>query len=110
MILVNGGPAVAGTVEVGETYDDNIIKEISEEIGLNLSLDNLQKGQKLFRKRKFGDCFCQIYFYTTDRQVGEFVIQKEEVEQVQWFKKDELRKMILNKPEVFLRITLELIR
>src|SRR3989338_4963070 len=28
------GPAVAGTVEEGETYEQNIIKEAEEEIGL----------------------------------------------------------------------------
>ena len=28
------GPAVAGTVEEGETYESNIIKEAEEEIGL----------------------------------------------------------------------------
>lgn len=103
------GPSVSGTIEEGESYDDNIIKEISEEIGLNLTIDNLQKGPKLFRNRKSGDCFCQLYFYKTDKQISEFIIQKVEVEQIKWFKKDELRKIILDKPEMFLRITQELL-
>jgi len=103
------GPAVAGTIEEGESYDGNIIKEIFEEIGLKLSIGDLKKGKKLFRQRKSGDCFCQLYYYTIDKQASEFVIQQEEVAQVKWFKKNELRKMILDNPEMFLRITLELV-
>jgi len=38
------GAVVYGTIEVGETYDSNIIKEIEEEIGLTGL--KLQKGPK----------------------------------------------------------------
>ncbi len=32
------GPAAAGTLEVGETYESNILKEVEEEIGISLSM------------------------------------------------------------------------
>jgi isopentenyldiphosphate isomerase len=44
------GPAVAGTVEEGETYDSNITKEAEEEIGLVNS--KFGKGEKV---RVFGE-------------------------------------------------------
>ena len=35
------GPSVAGTVEKGETYEENIIKESKEEIGLTKNTEEL---------------------------------------------------------------------
>ncbi|NND64799.1 MAG: NUDIX domain-containing protein, partial [Gammaproteobacteria bacterium] len=40
------GPSVAGTLEVGETYDSNMVKEIQEEIGLGGV--KLIAGSKIF--------------------------------------------------------------
>lgn len=45
------GPAVAGTVEEGETYKTNIIKEAEEELGLKLIDLDLVEGPK---KRHYG--------------------------------------------------------
>jgi isopentenyldiphosphate isomerase len=84
------GPAAAGTLEEGETYESNIIKEIGEELGLQLSIADLQKGPKVRIKGSTHYFFCQWYLYTIDKPAEEFVIQKEEVEQVKWFKKEEL--------------------
>ena len=97
-----GGPAVAGTVEDGETYDTNIVKEIREEIGLSLTIEELTKGPKLFigiDRKKFFD---QWYLYTIDLPIENFVIPKEEVAQVQWVNKEGLKKWYQERPEDFL--------
>jgi|SRR5579862_2220400 len=83
------GPAVAGTVEVGETYEENIYKEAGEEIGLSGLKFNL--GPKVFndanQERKF---FVQWFICKCDWPQDKFKIQPEEVEQVAWITKAEL--------------------
>ncbi|OGK18746.1 hypothetical protein A3D80_02470 [Candidatus Roizmanbacteria bacterium RIFCSPHIGHO2_02_FULL_40_13b] len=41
-------PAVAGTVEEGKTYLENILQEVREEIGLKIKELDLKIGPKLF--------------------------------------------------------------
>ena len=52
------GPAVAGTVEKGEDYDSNMLKEAGEEVGLKDF--EFKKLQKLRRQTKF-NYFSQFY-------------------------------------------------
>lgn len=89
------GPAVGGTVEEGETYESNIYKEAEEEIGLTGY--KFAEGPKIVvdnPNRKFS----QIYFLTLDREINQFKIQKEEVEQIKWFDKDELLRKLKENP------------
>lgn len=93
------GPAVAGTVDEGETYESNILKEADEEIGLK----NI--NPMLGPKRRVSDeynYFCQWYKLTIDKSAEDFTIQEEEVEQVRWFSKAELQKELREYPERFL--------
>ena len=70
------GVSVAGTVDEGETYYENIIKETEEEIGL--------KGIKP-KKGPYGrhkgehNYFYQWYLQEIDMDIEDFVIDKEEV-------------------------------
>ncbi|OGI75966.1 hypothetical protein A3C67_01195 [Candidatus Nomurabacteria bacterium RIFCSPHIGHO2_02_FULL_42_19] len=59
------GPAVAGTVEEGETYESNIIKEAEEELGLT----NIQlvSGARL-RKRTNYNYFVQQFSIVLDKK------------------------------------------
>ncbi len=93
------GPAVAGTVEDGETYAENIIKETEEELGV-IGI-KLKLGPKLERKAKY-HYFVQRFFATLDKPAESFKIQKDEVEQVKWFSKKELTKQLKENPEKFL--------
>jgi len=100
------GPAVAGTNDEGETYESNIIKEAEEEIGLK----NYQFKKSLYRfsdgKHKY---FSQLFFALVDKELDEFTIQKEEVEQIKWFTKDELLQKIKTSPDSFLKGLMEYI-
>jgi isopentenyldiphosphate isomerase len=95
------GPAVAGTVGKGESYSSNILKEAEEEIGLKNH--HFQKSLYSFHKgeRKH---FTQWFFALIDRNIGDFRIQKEEVEKIKWFTKKELLRDLKNSPEKFLKI------
>ncbi|MBP9748348.1 MAG: NUDIX domain-containing protein [Candidatus Pacebacteria bacterium] len=92
------GPAAAGTVEEGETYESNIIKEAEEEIGLK----NLKPilGPKLRRTTKHA-YFAQWFSATIDSSYP-LVKQDSEVESLKWVSKDEFFKIFEDNPEMFI--------
>jgi len=92
------GPAVAGTVEEGEDYEKNILKEIKEELGLNEI--KLNKSIKIRRKTKY-NYFVQWFTAVINKTENEFKIQKAEVEKIKWFTKEELKKELQNNPDNF---------
>lgn len=94
------GPSVAGTVEVGETYDDNARKEAEEEIGMQgFELTKLEK----IRVRTPQNYFCQYYGVKVDWPVEKFVAQEDEVEQLRWVNIDDLKQDIQNNPEKYIK-------
>ena len=93
------GPAVAGTVEEGETYESNIIKEAGEEIGLRGV--KFELGPKLRRTSKHA-YFVQ-WFTITIKSDYILVKQDSEVEALKWFTEEEFFKMFNEHPEIFLR-------
>lgn len=94
------GPAVAGTIDEGESYESNIIKEAEEEIGLKN-----QKFQKSFHHFRDGEHrhFTQWFFALVDKKIEEFTIQEEEVEKIKWFTREELLSELKNNPDKFLK-------
>ncbi|MBU4338594.1 NUDIX domain-containing protein [Patescibacteria group bacterium] len=94
------GPAAAGTVEEGETYDFNIIKETEEEIGLkNIEFKKVKKIKTSTGKFSY---FCQWYLAETDQPLEKFKIQKSEVAEVKWFSKEEIKKRLRENPGEFI--------
>lgn len=93
------GPAVAGTNDIGESYESNIIKEAQEEIGLT----NI-KPKKYLKKKIIGQYnhFTQWFTLVVENKIEEFTIQQEEVAQIKWFSSKELLKQIEEHPELFL--------
>lgn len=94
------GPAVAGTVDEGETYGQNIIKEAEEEIGLKNIRPIL--GPKVRMTGEY-NYFDQWYTLVVDKSAEEFIIQEEEVEQVKWFTHTELEKELRECPDKYLK-------
>ncbi len=90
--------AAAGTVEKGESYKLNIIKEAEEEIGLrNISI---KKGPKIKYDGKY-KYFVQWFICIIDKPIESFKIQKEEVAEIKWISKENLKKLSRNNPEKF---------
>ena len=91
------GPAVAGTLEEGETYESNIYKEAEEEIRLtNLKVE---MGLKVRVDQPHNHFFCQWYTVTVDKNIDEFKMQEEEIEQLAWVPKGKLIEDIRDHPE-----------
>lgn len=92
------GPAVAGTVKKDQSYDDSIIAETAEEIGL--------KGTKLiksFKKFNAGTYyhFTQWYTLVIDKDINDFIIDPEEVASIKWFTGEEIRQKLDEDPNFF---------
>jgi len=93
------GPAVAGTVDKGESYKENIIKETEEELGLKNTKPIL--GPKTENKGEYYH-FTQWYILIIDKNINEFKIKKDEVEKIKWFSKEKLLKELEINAEKFL--------
>jgi 8-oxo-dGTP diphosphatase len=90
------GPAVAGTVEKGETYESNIIKEAEEELGLKDI--KIRKWKKIRVKGRY-NFFCQYFISKIDKDAKDFDFDKREVMDVKWFTKKEILDIVKNHPE-----------
>jgi isopentenyl-diphosphate delta-isomerase len=94
------GPAVAGTIEEGETYESNIIKETDEELGIkNVTFE---KGPKRLAHGTW-TFFCQWFFLKLDRDIREFTIPENEVAEIKWFTREEAKEKIKKNPEEFVK-------
>lgn len=93
------GPAVAGTNDEGETYEDNIYKEAMEEIGLKGV--TFIKGPKIFvtHPRKY---FSQWYYVTLDRPTDSFTMQVDEVDSLEWIDKNLLKHELITNPNKYI--------
>ncbi len=85
------GPSVAGTVEEGESYKSNIIKEADEELGLkNIKPKTWIKNHTLGEKYQH---FTQWFTLTLDKPLSYFR-PNEEVAEVRWYSKNEILNLI----------------
>lgn len=80
--------AASGTIEEGEDYDQNIVHEIEEEIGL--ADLKLTKGPKEYTDDGIHKYFVQWYLAEVSRNDITIKIQEEEVEAYKWMPLDEL--------------------
>ncbi len=94
------GPAVAGTVEEGETYEENIIKEAKEELGLKDIKPII--GIKKRRKTKW-NYFSQEFLLTLPTNFNNFKIAEDEVAEVKWFSVEDLKKKLKENPDDFIQ-------
>jgi isopentenyl-diphosphate Delta-isomerase len=103
------GPAVAGTVEKNETYESNIIKEVKEELGLEVNLKKNLKTMKHSEKFKHNH-LTQWFTAKIDISEKEINFDKVEVDTVKWFSKKELSKKVSANPENFLTTIKEFVK
>ncbi len=92
-------PAVAGTVEKDETYEENIIKETEEEIGISRIYPILWPKTKTEIEYLH---FTQWFTVVIDLPIETFKIQKDEVEAIRWISPENLRNELTESPQNFI--------
>lgn len=99
--------AVGGTVEGSDTYEETVVREAKEELGLNI--DHPAIGPKQFIETP---CryFVQWYKVTVDQPLEAFTIQQEEVEQLAWVPLTRLKQGLQTMPEKYIAAMPEIVR
>lgn len=90
------GPSAGGTIEEGETYESNIVKELEEEIGVREA--SLVKGPKAYKDK--ARVFAQQFFGEIPEDTP-LRLQESEVMDARWFTAEEITTMYRNDPEQF---------
>ena len=96
----------AGHVDAGEEPIKVAIREVFEEIGLELSKEEIEflfiaKKHKKFSDTQYNNNFQYIYFAKTNKKIEEYVIQEEELSELKYISIEELEKVIENKDEKY---------
>jgi len=92
------GPSVAGSVEENETYQENIIKETKEEIGIEIKEIVLGPKKRISSSHEY---FCQYFFIKIPSET-KFILQESEVDEVRWVSLEKLKDWYLRNPEEFI--------
>lgn len=88
-------------MEKGESYNENIIKELKEELGIkNVKLIREQKNNTLNQEYRH---FTQWFKATINKEISGFTIDKKEVDEIKWFSKKEFMNRFNKNPEHFLK-------
>lgn len=82
-----------GHVQYECTSLETVIKETQEEIGLKLIPQEINYVNTIID----GNCYIETYYTKKDIDINSLVIEKSEVEYVNWFSKEEIKTLIKNK-------------
>ena len=79
-----------GHVTYGLTFKDAIIKEVEEELGIDISNDNIIEVNTYIREFYIQ----KVYYLKKDISLKDITIQESEVEYVKWLNKEEINNLI----------------
>ena len=79
-----------GHVKSGQTSYEAILAEVDEELGIDISKDEV----KMIDSYIFGFVFMDVYYLNKDINLRELLLQTEEVESVEWLAIDKIKELI----------------
>jgi isopentenyl-diphosphate delta-isomerase len=97
--------SVAGHISAGEDPLTSALREIKEEIGLNVKSEDLElfkvrKVMIVYNKLKNNE-FNYVYFLKFDGDIKKLKLQKGEVQEIRFFTPKELENEIIKKPDKY---------
>jgi isopentenyldiphosphate isomerase len=99
--------ACGGHVSSGENFIDTLVREVKEELGLNIDKEKiifLDKRNQISKDEKKGLISKEVlgvFLYLLEEPLENLVLQEEEVSEVRLFEIDELKYLLKNRPEMF---------
>lgn len=85
----------AGHVDANESLEAAAIREINEELGLDVTTKELiPYGEREITISDSNSHITYLYYIRCNKKENEFTIQKEELSEVKWFNVDEIITMI----------------
>lgn len=105
--------SAAGHLSAGQSSPEAAQKETEEELGLSLSTGSFKhlfscKERAILENGSYvANHINDVYLAYSDLNISEFILQKEEVEEVKWISREELEDWISGKGEKWLPITEE---
>lgn len=90
-------PIVNGTNAKGETYEENIIRETREEIGLDI---NSPIPVTKVRVRENHDHFVSFFKIIIDKDTR-LIVDESEIQEIRWFSKNDLENLLEESPHLF---------
>ena len=91
--------AVGGTVENNDTYEETVIREAEEELGITDVQITKGPKQLITTPCRY---FVQWYVGVIDKNIDQFIVQPEEVEQVAWIPRKKLLRELDSQPEKYI--------
>ena len=82
--------STGGHVISGETSEQGIIREVKEELGLQID----QKDLILFKTIQTEDDFVDLYYIKNNCRLDEITMQKDEVDDVKWSSIESIKELI----------------
>lgn len=79
-----------GCIVSGEDSLEGAIREAKEEIGIDISKDEM----KVFRSMIHGDTLWDVYFVKKEYDISKAILQEEEVSDIKWVSTDRIRQLI----------------
>jgi len=92
----------AGHVETGEDIKSAMVRELKEELSLDVKEEELKVYRDKEIKIREKNSNVSYYFYIIcNKKAEEFILQKDEVSEVKWFSVNEITDAIRNKDSSF---------
>lgn len=82
-----------GHVSYGSTFEESIINEVKEELGIDITNEKIIEVNTYIREYYIQ----KVYYLKKDIDIKDITIQEEEVEYVEWLNKETIDKLIENK-------------
>lgn len=82
-----------GHVSYGSTFEETVINEVKEELGIDITNDNIILMNTYIRERVIQ----KVFYLKKDISINDITIQEDEVENIEWLSKEKINELIENK-------------